>query len=80
MTHRPDIILMDIQMPEMNGLDATRAIRENGLKTPIIALTAKAMKGDREQIIEAGCSDYISKPFTPNSLLRTITYWLNPEK
>jgi signal transduction histidine kinase/DNA-binding response OmpR family regulator len=80
MTQRPDIILMDIQMPEMNGLDATRAIRENGLKTPIIALTAKAMKGDREQIIEAGCSDYISKPFTPNSLLRTISYWLNPEQ
>lgn len=77
MAQRPDIILMDIQMPEMNGLDATRAIRENGICTPIIALTAKAMKGDREQIIEAGCSDYVSKPFTPNSILRTITYWLN---
>ncbi|MEZ0329183.1 MAG: response regulator [Dissulfuribacterales bacterium] len=80
MTQRPDLILMDIQMPELNGLDATKAIRENGLKTPIIALTAKAMKGDREQIIEAGCNDYISKPFTPNSLLRTISYWLNLEQ
>lgn len=80
MTQRPDIILMDIHMPEMNGLDATRTIRENGLRTPIIALTAKAMKGDREQIIEAGCNDYISKPFTPNALLRTISYWLNSEQ
>ncbi len=67
-------------MPEMNGLDATRAIRESGRKTPIIALTAKAMKGDREQILEAGCNDYICKPFTPTSLLRTIEYWLNPGK
>ncbi|MDA8162045.1 MAG: response regulator [Desulfobacteraceae bacterium] len=80
MTGRPSVILMDIQMPEMNGLDATRAIRESGRKTPIIALTAKAMKGDREQILEAGCNDYICKPFTPTSLLRTIEYWLNPGK
>lgn len=80
MTQRPDIILMDIQMPDMNGLDATKTIRENGIKTPILALTAKAMKGDREQIIAAGCNDYISKPFLPNSLLHTISYWLTTKK
>lgn len=76
MAQQPNIILMDIQMPEMNGLDATKTLRRNGLKIPIIALTAKAMKGDKEQILEAGCNDYISKPFNPSSLLSTIEYWL----
>ncbi len=61
-----DLILMDVMMPEMNGFDATREIRKDSLgqngSTPIIALTANAMKGDREQCIEAGMDDYISKP------------------
>ncbi|MDH5575766.1 MAG: response regulator [Nitrospirota bacterium] len=57
-----DIILMDVQMPEMDGLTATRLIRERGLQTPIIGLTANAMKGYEQELFEAGYSDYLTKP------------------
>lgn len=71
-----DLILMDVMMPEMDGFDATRAIRNdtNGKNrsTPIIALTANAMKGDREKCIEAGMDDYVSKPLHPENIYQTI--------
>jgi len=71
-----DIVLMDIQMPEMDGLEATRAIRETEKKTgghiPIIALTAHAMKGDRERCLAAGMDEYISKPISPEMLYKAI--------
>ena len=71
-----DVILMDMQMPEMNGYDATVAIRSEergtGRRIPIIAMTAEAMKGDREHCLEAGMDDYISKPFDPESLYRVV--------
>jgi len=67
-----DIVLMDIQMPEMDGITAARVIRESGFNMPIIALTASAMKGDRDECIEAGMDDYISKPFSVENLLNAI--------
>jgi signal transduction histidine kinase/DNA-binding NarL/FixJ family response regulator len=72
-----DLILMDCQMPEMDGFEATRRIRANGLReTPIVALTANAMSGDREHCIEAGMNDYLSKPFTRDALQRTMRRWI----
>ncbi len=73
-----DIVLMDVQMPEMDGLEATRLIRlEAGLKeVPVIALTAHAMRGDREKILEAGMNDYLSKPFEPDDLFKVLGRWV----
>ena len=70
----PDLIIMDMQMPGMSGLQATGAIRAlpGGRTIPIIALTAQAMKGDRERILAAGCDDYLSKPIQPKVLLGAI--------
>jgi CheY-like chemotaxis protein len=73
-----DLILMDTMMPEMDGLSATRAIRKiRGFeRLPIVSLTAKAMKGDRENALAAGASDYVTKPVDPEKLLITIRRWL----
>jgi signal transduction histidine kinase/DNA-binding response OmpR family regulator/HAMP domain-containing protein len=74
-----DIVLMDIMMPEMDGMDTMRAIRQvPQFKTlPIIAVTAKAMKGDREKCIEAGAWDYISKPVDTEQMLAMLRAWLH---
>jgi CheY-like chemotaxis protein len=73
-----DIVLMDIMMPEMDGYETTQKIRREhkNTKLPIIAVTAKAMKGDREKCIEAGASDYITKPVKIDQLLSLMRVWL----
>ena len=71
-----DLILMDVQMPEMDGLRATKAIREKGFDSiPIIAMTANAMKGDRENCLDAGMNDYIPKPIRRENVLEVICKW-----
>ena len=66
-------------MPEMDGYQTMQAIRENGewRKLPIVALTAKAMKGDREKCLEAGASDYLAKPVNTEQLLAALRMWLH---
>ncbi len=78
--HEPAVIIMDVSMPEMNGLEATAGVRvtdtERGTHTPIIGVTAHALKGDREKCINAGMDDYMSKPVSPDTLAKLVTKWL----
>jgi len=77
-----EAVLMDIQMPEMNGFEATEEIRKsNRFKNlPIIAMTAHAMTGDRERSLDAGMNDHVTKPIDPEILFSTLAKWVGPEK
>jgi two-component system cell cycle response regulator DivK len=79
---RPDLIIMDIQLPQMSGLDVTRRLRQMSEfnNVPIIALTAYAMKGDQEKFIESGCDAYLSKPISTRELPKVIAEMLLARK
>ena len=78
--HRPDLILMDIQLPEVSGLVVTKWLKEDDelQSIPVIAVTAFAMKGDEERIRQGGCEDYISKPISVPHFLETIARYIGP--
>jgi signal transduction histidine kinase/DNA-binding response OmpR family regulator len=67
-----DVVLMDVQMPEMDGVETTRLIRERGFKVPVVAVTAHAMRGDRERFLAAGMDGYVSKPVRPRELHEAV--------
>jgi two-component system cell cycle response regulator DivK len=77
--HRPDLILMDIQLPEVSGLEVTKWLKEDEelRSIPVIAVTAFAMKGDEEKIREGGCEAYIAKPISVLGFLRTVEHFLS---
>ncbi len=77
MSKQFDLILMDMQMPEMDGYDATVELRRRGLKIPIVALTANVLAEDRDKCLACGCDGYLSKPIEPERFLRTIATYLS---
>ena len=73
---QPDLIFMDVQMPEMNGYEATEALRKSGVSVPVIAVTANAVKGERDKCIDAGMDDFLSKPFKSHDLKPLLEKYL----
>ena len=82
LTEKPDLILLDMSLPKMDGFTVVKKVKENrdAKHIPVIALTARAMKGDREMMLDAGCDDYIAKPIDPIQITQKINEWLNSSK
>ncbi len=80
-THRPDLILMDIQLPEVSGLEVTKWLKDDDdlRSIPVIAITAFAMKGDEERIRQGGCEAYLSKPISVAKFLETVRHYLGDQ-
>jgi CheY-like chemotaxis protein len=78
LTQQFDLIFMDMMMPHMNGYEAAKELRKQGIKTPVIAVTANAMKGDDKKCLEAGCDDYLAKPIDHRKLLEMLDKYLSP--
>ena len=80
-SEEPDLILMDIQMPKMDGYEATRRIKADATTgaIPIIAVTSFALSGDAQKARDAGCDDYVTKPFSPRALLAKVRDYLGEE-
>ena len=72
---QPDVILLDVQMPIMDGYRATAEIRKMGIKTPVVALTAHALKEERERALQSGFTDYLSKPVNRKALIEHVAYY-----
>ncbi len=75
-----DLVFMDLRMPGLNGLEATRAVRDKGVETPILALTADAFDEDRRQCLLAGMDDFLVKPLTPAALREALSRWTGPDR
>ncbi|MEO1662739.1 MAG: PAS domain S-box protein [Pseudomonadota bacterium] len=78
LTDEFDVVLMDVSMPNVDGLEATRILRQRGFTTPIIAMTAHALKGDRDHALKVGMSGYVTKPVRPKALRSALQKWLQP--
>jgi len=78
----PSLVLLDMSLPKISGWDLIKKIREENRVLPVIALTAHAMAGDRERILQSGCNDYLSKPCLPKDIVKKVRKWLeeNEEK
>jgi two-component system, cell cycle response regulator DivK len=79
-THRPDLVLMDIQLPGLDGYEATRRIKADAAlrAIPVIAVTSYGLAGDADKALAAGCNAYISKPYSPRQLLAKVREYLSP--